>query len=111
MLDTEQAGISQDMELDPEMKAGVLMDILEIVLGDLIAQGKDIPLAQLQDLRFSFAEDGSVKVAVVSAPAPDAGPDAQPAEDITEVSGDKIELALQEAAADLQIEDQGSLDA
>lgn len=105
MVDVEQAGLSdQEAQLDPEAKAMMLVDILEIAIGEVLAQGKDIPLALLQDIRFSFAEDGSVKVAIASAPGPDAAPDAQPSEDVTEVSGDKVILALQEAAADLEVE-------
>lgn len=105
MLEVEQIGLSdQESQLDPEAKAGMLLDVLEIVLSDAIAQGKDIPLAQLQDIRFSFLEDGSVKLSMVSAPAPDAGPDAQPSEDLTEVSSDKIMAALEEAVADMQLE-------
>lgn len=105
MVDVEQAGLSdQEAQLEPEAKGMMLMDILEIALEEVLAQGKDIPLALLQDVRFSFAEDGSIKVAMLAAPAPDAGPDAQPSEDITEVPAEKVMLALQEAAADLELE-------
>lgn len=101
MLDTQAAGIQdQEMQLDPEAKAAMLLDVLEIVFGDLLDQGKDIPLSQLQELKFSFAEDGSVKVSVLSQESPEA----QPVEDVSEVSSDKIMAALEEAASDLQLE-------
>lgn len=108
MIEVEQAGLSdQEVQLEPEAKASMLVDILEIVLGDVISQGKDIPLAALKSVRFDFADDGSVKVAIASADSPDA----QPSEDISEVSGDKVMAALEEAVADLGIEAAGSLDA
>ena len=99
MIEVEQSANSDQIaQLDPETKASMLLDILEIVVGDALKQGKDIPLAELQEIKFSFADDGSVKLALVSAGAEG------PVEDLVEVSPEVVMSALEEAVIDMELE-------
>ena len=57
--------VDQPVELLPEEKLGLLLELLNVSLNDLLSVQGDIDLDSLKSLVLDFADDGSIKLSLV----------------------------------------------
>lgn len=101
MLDPNLVSEDQPVELLPEEKVSLVVDLLSLALSDLVDAQGDIQLESLKGLALEFQEDGSVVLSLVPV---EGDPISQ------SVESSAVESMLSDFVYDLQVEQEPEME-
>lgn len=101
MLDPNLVSEDQLVELLPEEKVSLVVDLLSLALSDLVEYQGDIQLESLKGLALEFQEDGSVVLSLVPV---EGDPISQ------SVESSAVESMLSDFVYDLQVEQEPEME-
>lgn len=101
MLDPNLVSEDQPVELLPEEKVSLVVDLLSLALSDLVEYQGDIQLESLKGLALEFQEDGSVVLSLVPV---EGDPISQ------SVESSAVESMLSDFVYDLQVEQEPEME-